>query len=274
MAKVTIAIPIYNSEKYLEEAILSVLRQTYDDFELWLVDDGSTDASVEIAAKFLYDKRVKVLSDDKNLGLAVRLNEIAKMVETEFLARMDNDDIMHPDKIKKQLDIFESIPEIDVLGTNAYSIDENNMVVGKRYNLSDSQLVKVDRFIHPTVMARTVWFRNNPYDPNALRVDDTDLWIRKKNTSVFKVIGEPLFFYREVGNKYYQKYFKGIPGMWYILKKNKFSFDYFIFSAKYLLSCVVYFIFYLFGKESILIQNRNEVKMEKKIYKFYIKHDI
>ena len=124
--KLTVAIPIYNAERFLDEAIQSVLAQTYKDFELWLVDDGSTDNSMKIAEKYLKDSRVKVFSDGKNLQLSIRLNKIAQEVQTEYLMRMDSDDMMHPQKIEKQMAVLEAHPEIDVLGTNAFSIDENN----------------------------------------------------------------------------------------------------------------------------------------------------
>ncbi len=127
MPEVTIAIPFYNAEAYFEMAILSVLSQTFVDFTLLLIDDGSTDSSLKIAEKYLSDKRVKIISDGKNINLGNRLNSIPAMTETTFLARMDADDIMHPQRIEKQINILKNNPEIDVLGTNAYSIDENLM---------------------------------------------------------------------------------------------------------------------------------------------------
>ncbi|ROI00522.1 glycosyltransferase family 2 protein [Chryseobacterium daecheongense] len=270
MPEITIAIPFYNAEEYFEQAILSVLSQTFTDFTLLLIDDGSTDSSLKIAQKYLEDKRVVIISDGKNLNLGYRLNEIPHIAKTEYLARMDADDIMHPERIEKQLKILKENPDIDVLGSNAYSIDENNNVVGKRINISDDSLILVSTFTHPTIIAKTQWFRDNPYDVEAIRIEDSELWLRTKNQYTFKTIGEPLLFYREIGNKYYKKYLKGLPGIWYMVKKHSFSFEYSKFSSKYLLSCIVYFIFDLLGRESILIQNRNEVKINKKDYKFFI----
>lgn len=270
MTEITVAIPFYNAEEYLEQAILSVLSQTYKDFILLLIDDGSTDSSLKIAQKYQNDQRIRILSDGKNLNLGNRLNQIPFIADTEFLARMDADDIMHPKRIEYQLKILKSNPEIDVLGSNAYSIDENNNVTGKRMNISDEQLIRTNTFSHPTIMARTVWFKNNPYDVNAIRIEDAELWLRTADKYIFKVTGEPLLFYREIGNKYYKKYLKGLPGMWYMIRKHRFSKNYLKFSAKYLLSCITYFVFDLFGNESFLIQNRNDIKIEKKHYKFYI----
>lgn len=270
MPEVTIAIPFYNAEAYFEMAIMSVLSQTFTDFTLLLLDDGSTDSSLKIAEKYLLDKRVKIISDGKNINLGNRLNSIPFITETKFLARMDADDIMHPQRIEKQLNILKNNPDIDVLGSNAYSIDENNDVVGKRMNVSGDSLVSVTTFTHPTIIAKTEWFKKNPYDVLALRVEDSELWLRTYNKYNFKSTTEPLLFYREIGDQYYKKYFKGLPGIFYMLRKNRFSVKYLLFTLKYLIASNLYFIFNLLGIEYILIQRRNKLKLQKKNYSFYI----
>ena len=274
MAKVTIAIPIYNAEKYLEEAIQSVLSQTFQDFELWLVDDGSVDSSIAICEKFSSDERVKIFSDGKNLKLSVRLNGIAQNVKTEYLMRMDSDDIMHPQKLERQLAVLQLKPEIDVLGTNAYSIDENSFVVGKRYDVSLDFFGEMMPFIHPTIIAKTSWFRENLYDENAVRVEDAELWMRTKGRYVFRTLGEPLLFYREIGSQYYKKYFQGFPGVFYLLKKNFLSLTYLKFCLRYFIASFVYLIFYIFGKETVLTEKRNQCKLPKQHFSHFINHEI
>lgn len=270
MAKVTVAIPIYNADKYLEDAILSVLSQTFQDFDLWLVDDGSSDSSLAICEKFLHDTRVKIFADGKNLKLSARLNMISQKVKTEFLLRMDSDDIMHPEKIEKQLKVLESHPEIDILSTNLYSIDENNRVQGKRFDRENSFLGEILPIMHPTVMARSEWFKQNPYDEKAVRVEDAELWLRTKEFSTFRTMGEPLFFYREIGNKYYKRYFQGFRGVFYMLRKNIFKVPYIKFCLKYFVASFVYFLFYIFGKEYSVIQNRNQIKISDRHYSDFI----
>ncbi|SHK42310.1 glycosyltransferase family 2 protein [Epilithonimonas mollis] len=270
MPEVTIAIPFYNAEDYLEMAIRSVLSQTFEDFILLLIDDGSTDSSLIIAKKFSTDKRVTIISDGKNINLGNRLNEIPYLTRTQFLARMDADDIMHPMRIEKQMEILKNNPEIDVLGCNVYSIDENNDVVGQRMAISNKDLIEVKTFTHPTIIAKTEWFINNPYDVLALRVEDTELWMRTRDQYVFKATTEPLLFYREIGNKYYKKYFKGFPGIFYILRKHTFSLRYLLFSLKYFISSFVYFAYNLVGLEYLLVRGRNKVLLKKKNYSFYI----
>src|SRR5690606_21713898 len=109
---VTIAIPFYNGEKYLELAIQSALAQTYTGWKLILLDDGSTDNSLAIANEYKKkDARIKVYSDGQNKNLGYRLNQIPELVDTKYLARMDADDIMHPKRIETQLRILEENPE-------------------------------------------------------------------------------------------------------------------------------------------------------------------
>jgi glycosyltransferase involved in cell wall biosynthesis len=144
MKPITIAIPFYNAEKYLEETVESVLQQSFKDFYLLLIDDGSTDNSVAIAQKLAAkDSRVQVFSDGQNKNLGYRLNQIPSLVQTEFLVRMDADDIMHPEKIEKQYQTFLENPEIDVLGTNVYSIDDKNLVFGIRNEISEEKIMRI-----------------------------------------------------------------------------------------------------------------------------------
>lgn len=259
---VTVAIPFFNAQDFLSQAIESVFSQTYQDWKLLLIDDGSTDNSLNIAMKYEKDRRVIIHSDGKNRNLGFRLNQIPSLVDSKYLVRMDADDIMHPERIEKQLKVLESNPEIDVLGTNAYSIDANNLVQGIRLKFSDNDIIKkVHAFIHPTIMAKTLWFENNPYDIKAERIEDAELWFRSGNRFNFQILTEPLLFYREFGNNYYKKYFKGFPAMLYVLKKHSYNFQLMKFAFKYYLSGMVYFLYNLFGREMVLVKGRNAVLM-------------
>src|SRR5699024_8882768 len=160
---ITIAIPFFNDEKYLDYAIRSVINQTYKNWILLLVDDGSSDQSLEIARKYAEsDTRIRLLSDGENKRLPFRLNQIAEQTTTRYLARMDSDDIMHPERIEKQLKILEENPQIDVLGSNAYSIDDKNNIRGIRKKVTSPNIIKRTKgFIHPTITGQTKWFKNN-----------------------------------------------------------------------------------------------------------------
>lgn len=256
---ITIGIPFYNSEKFLKKAIQSVLKQTYTDWKLILLDDGSTDNSLKIAKEFAAkDDRVRVLSDGNNKHLAYRLNEIANLAQTKYLARMDADDIMHPERIEKQLKILEQNPEIDVLGSNAYSIDQKDNIQGIRMKIDNNEFKLLDckSFIHPSIMAKTTWFRANPYDEKMVKAQDYELWQRTFSKSVFKVYTQPLLFYREFGDNYYKKYFSAVGSMFYIAKKLKNPVDYYL-AIRYIFKGLVYRFFNLLKIEDKLISKRN-----------------
>lgn len=109
MNLVYVGIPFYNAEKYLDYAIRSVLNQTYTNWKMTLIDDGSTDSSLALARKYTSDTRVKVISDGRNKGLVYRLNELVKLSDCKYFVRMDADDIMHPQRLENNLDIWKSI---------------------------------------------------------------------------------------------------------------------------------------------------------------------
>lgn len=256
---VTIGLPFYNAEKYLALAIESVLQQTYTDWELLLLDDGSTDNSLSIAQSYAQkDSRIKVISDGKNKNLATRLNELPSLAQGLYLARMDADDIMHPARIERQLAVLGTHPEIDVLGTNAYIINDENAVIGTRYPLTtENTLTRVKSFIHPTIIAKKQWFLENPYDTKALRMEDAELWYRTFSKYHFVRLNELLLFYREVGNNYYKKYFLAQQSKAYIFSKySNESYWKHYFRANFLKG-IVYRIAHIFGMEQWLVNRRN-----------------
>ena len=256
---VTIGLPFYNAEKYLALAIESVLQQTYTDWELLLLDDGSTDDSLSIAQSYAQkDSRIKVISDGKNKNLAARLNELPSLAQGLYLARMDADDIMHPARIERQLAVLGTHPEIDVLGTNAYIINDENAVTSTRYPLTPKNtLTRVKSFIHPTIIAKKQWFLENPYDTKALRMEDAELWYRTFSKYHFVRLNEPLLFYREVGNNYYKKYFLAQQSKAYIFSKySNESYWKHYFRANFLKG-IVYRIAHIFGMEQWLVNRRN-----------------
>lgn len=199
---VTIAIPIFNAERHLRYSIQSVLNQTYKSFELILLNDGSTDSSMDIARSF-NDKRIKIIDDGVNRGLIYRLNQSTKISEGKYYARMDADDIMYITRIEEQVDFMEKHPEIDLIGSSIMTIDDKNNIVGSGFSKG-----KVSGFVHPTVMGKTSWFWNNPYASWAERAEDTELWLRTYNISHFWSLEKPLLFYREYGVSSVSKYIK------------------------------------------------------------------
>jgi glycosyltransferase involved in cell wall biosynthesis len=263
MSLITVGLPVYNADAFIRDAIQSILNQTFKDFHLLIIDDGSTDNSIATIKTF-NDPRIELVIEDQNLGLPYRLNQIAKMSNSKYLARMDADDIMHPEKLEKQLKVLESNPEIDVLGTNAYSIDKNNLIQGIRFKYSEEEILKkVKEFIHPTIVAKTEWFKNNPYDVKATRIEDAELWDRTLDKYNFSIITQPLLFYREFGTNYYKRYQNGISAMFYVSKKKfksknfKSSFHWTCKGLKFLFKFIIYRLFSFLNIETFIIENRS-----------------
>lgn len=258
---ITIGLPFFNDSRYLEMAIRSVINQTYQDWVLLLVDDGSSDGSLDIAKKYAEkDSRISVISDGENKKLPYRLNQIAQLTKTPYLARMDADDIMHPERIEKQLNLLIENPSFDVLGSNVYIIDGNNIVVGVRKNISH-ELMLVKGFIHPSIIARTQWFLENPYDEKAARSQDALLWEVTKNKSNFVITNLPLLYYREIGGLYYKKYWRSAKSSLAILlsKTSSCSSSYLVNKTFSLaIKSLVYYTASLVGKEDYFLRKRNK----------------
>lgn len=197
--QVTIALPFYNNESTLPAAVNSVFAQTFSDWELILLDDGSTDNSMCISSG-LHDSRVKFISNQKNQNLAQSLNQIAWIAEGEYLARMDADDVMHPERIEKQVNFLKSNPLVDIVGTHAYVISGRDEVIGllsPQETLTPYTIMKGGALIHPTVMGRVKWFQQNQYDRRFNRAQDYELWCRTILHSNYANVAEPLLFYRD-----------------------------------------------------------------------------
>ena len=234
---VSIAIPFYNAENFLTDSILSVLNQTYAHWELLLLDDGSTDSSLKIALSFK-DVRIKVISDGENKGLVYRLNQSVDMSKGLYYARMDADDIMHPERIARQLKELAEHPEIDILGTSYYSIDKDNCI--KYYNLLPRTcVIRNLRVLHPSVIGKRAWFLAHPYDARFVRIEDTELWFRVIDHTYISNLSEPLMFYREFGVPTFVKYIRTQIGAMRLYSKLCFKKDHHLFFAKLLFFTVI-----------------------------------
>lgn len=200
---VSIGIPFFNPGPFLVDAVRSVFAQTYSNWELILVDDGSQDGSLEIAQR-INDPRVRVLSDGKNLGLVARLNQIAQEAKGEYLARMDADDLMHPERIARQVAFLQANPEVDLVDTGAIILHREGRLLGTRGLKpglpSPRELLTWGGFLHASILAKRDWFLRHPYDPTYRRAEDRELFARVFMRTRFAHIPEPLYFYRFAGN--------------------------------------------------------------------------
>ena len=196
---VSIGIPVYNAEKHLKAAIDSVLNQTYQEFELILIDDGSTDSSLEIIKSYS-DRRIVLVAHTKNKGIGFRLNEQIQQAKGKYFVRMDADDLMFPDRILQQIQYLENNTSIDVVGALAIVIDSKNQIKGLRKPkpvTKVSDILGVGCFIHPTVMGKTSWFQKHLYHPAFNGTEDHELFLRSFPLSQFSNLDFPVLFYRE-----------------------------------------------------------------------------
>jgi len=197
----SVSLPFFNARKTLRAAVYSVVAQSFEDWELILYDDGSVDSSLEIATSF-QDRRIRVCGVETNQGLSRSFNTITTLARGKYLARMDADDLMHPDRLAEQVRLLESHPEIDLVGSAAYVLNDSDTPIGIRCahapDTSPAVILRRGLFMHPTVMGRTDWFRRNPYDETLPRAEDRELWCRAaKGGTKFGHISKPLLLYRD-----------------------------------------------------------------------------
>lgn len=203
MPEVSVILPVYNGEAYLREAIDSVLAQTFTDFELIIVDDGSTDGSADIIASYK-DARIRYIRNEQNKGLIFSLNSAIDTAQGNFVARMDSDDIALAQRFEKQLSYLKA-HETTVLATRVKLIDACGEPLPdwpeERENISFKQIKKFlpkDNCIaHPSVMGRTEVFKKYQYRYNQKYSEDYDLWLRLVADG-FRIekLPEPLLLYR------------------------------------------------------------------------------
>jgi glycosyltransferase involved in cell wall biosynthesis len=271
---VTIAIPFFNAKDYLLGAIKSVFAQTYKDWELILIDDGSTDGSLEIA-KSVNDPRVRVISDGKNKKLAARLNEISKLAKYDYIARMDADDLMSPFRIEKQMNILINNKDLDLVTCGNFSISNEGEIKGVRHhysnyiNLSDLLNKRGVGVLHAAILGKKKWFERNQYNINLETAQDYELWVRSAAFDDFKIflMTEPLYYYREEGNVTLKKLLRAYKSERILFRKYA-GFNKFFLITKSLLKTIIVKILAKLNKTEILLGSRNSVitKNYKKLY--------
>lgn len=209
---VTIGIPIFNAEATLLETVQSVIAQSVTDWELILIDDGSRDRSLSIA-KSINDPRVRVLSDGVNKGLPARLNQIVDEAKYDFIMRMDADDLMHPQRLEKQLKVLQENESIDLVCTGLYSVTNHLELKGARNSLIPHPLTLADvvngycQIVHASILVRKSWYLRNRYNPASKRIEDYELFVTAASRGDLRVkaLDEYLYIYREEGNVQFSK---------------------------------------------------------------------
>ncbi len=200
--QITVAMPVFNAGRYLRPALLSIIRQDYANWELLLIDDGSTDGAVNALGALLQDPRIRVLSDGANKGLAARLNEAIDAARGQFIARMDQDDISYPERFTRQLAALQQNQNLDLVACRCLRISFDDQPVGV-IPFAQSHAALCARpwrgihLAHPAWMGRTAWFRKHRYaQPGPYFCEDQELLLRAADSSCYANLPEVLFAYR------------------------------------------------------------------------------
>lgn len=198
--KITVLMPVYNGAKYLDLAIRSILEQTFKDFEFLIIDDGSTDNSVEIVRGY-DDSRIRLILNERNLGLPATLNAGLDIAKGEYIARMDCDDISHPRRFEKQVEFMDNNPGISICGTWMKTIGDKTGIIIQTPKTNEEikcSLLFGSGLAHPTVFIRKKIFYEQGlrYSLEYPDCEDTELWFRALKHLQAASLQQILYYYR------------------------------------------------------------------------------
>jgi glycosyltransferase involved in cell wall biosynthesis len=213
MPTVSVLMPVYNAESYLAEAVESILRQTFADFEFLVIDDGSTDRSGAILAGYAArDRRVR-LTSRPNTGYTVALNELLGLASGELVARMDADDVALPHRLERQVDYLRAHPEVVCVGTAVHLIDSAGRYLrdghpGMEHEAIQQRALAGDCPLnHPSVMMRRAAVQAvGGYHPEFEPAEDLDLWLRLGEVGRLASLPEVLMKYRQHVRSFSERY--------------------------------------------------------------------
>ena len=203
--QVSVVMSVFNARRYLNEAVNSILEQTFKEFEFIIIDDGSTDGSVQILEDYaLADKRIVLIKNERNLGLPTSLNRGILLAKGKYIARQDADDVSGICRLKKQLHYAQLNPDIDIIGSDCYIIDLNSELVCKTTHhskITDFKSTLLNRkaiFPHGSALIkRDKIIAAGLYDTRFYYSQDGELWLRMiSKGSKIKVLQEPLYYFR------------------------------------------------------------------------------
>ncbi|BFU90080.1 MAG: hypothetical protein NTAFB01_12670 [Nitrospira sp.] len=198
---VTVAMSAYNAFGTIDLALRSILTQTYQNWELIVVDDGSTDRTAE-RVSCVKDSRIRFIQEPSgNRGLAERLNQCVRLAKGQYVARMDADDVAYPQRLERQVQFLEEHHDIDLLGTGAVIFKGEGEIIGC-YPTAGSHEAICRRpwwgfpLAHPTWMGKRDWFLSHPYSDENTRCEDQALLLQTFSHSRFAALEEILLGYR------------------------------------------------------------------------------
>lgn len=213
MPTISVIMPTYNSEKYISSAIESILQQTFEDFEFIIIDDASTDQTYDIICSY-HDKRITRIRNQRNLGVAACINKGILIAHSEFIARMDSDDISKPDRFQKQVQFMNANSNLGISGTHMEIIDNKGKVIKEHLKKIGDETIKVSLFFghtsfaHPSIIMRSrmMDMYHLRYDTAFQYAEDYDLYCRCSSFMTMDNYPECLVQYRIHPESVSQKY--------------------------------------------------------------------
>jgi len=200
--KVSVIMSSFNEESNVVKAIKTVIKQSFSDWQLIVVNDGSTDSTVDLVNQLISeDPRITLIDSKNNQGLAASLNKGIAVSTGEYIARMDADDLALKERLRLQVDYLDEHPDVMVLGGGAIYQNSQGKVLGEvfmpeEHNDIIQWLLRSSPFIHPTVMMRKSFLNvTSGYDDSLKRAQDYDLWFRGQNIGLYHNLQIPILTY-------------------------------------------------------------------------------
>lgn len=200
---VSVVMPVYNCERYLELSLNSILQQTIEDFEFIIINDGSTDSSEDIIRSFA-DRRINLVNQKENKGIASSLNAGIMLAKGAYIARMDSDDISYPFRFARQVDFLRNNPDVIICGSHMNLIDQAGSIIKLQRKKVGCENIRLGLFFgetsiaHPSIMINASLYKKRgfSYNPFFDYAEDYDLFCRCSQEFRMENIGEPLIQYR------------------------------------------------------------------------------
>lgn len=224
---ISVIMPAYNAEIFVERAIESILHQTFQDFELIIINDASNDRTLSLIKKYAKkDKRIRIINNKFNLQIAASLNKSISKARSNIIARMDADDISGLERLGIQYEYLKKNPDVVIIGTDIAIIDVQGNSISKREYPSSSKdlkrlMFRYSPFAHPVVMFRKDVFEEcGGYDIKMVPCEDIDLWFKIGCKYKFGSISKPLLQYTLINTSNSHKKLKGLELLGFKIKFN------------------------------------------------------
>lgn len=256
--KVSVVMPFYNCENFIEEAVESILNQTYTNFEFIIINDSSIDKSFEKIKKYLNDKRIIYIENKEQKKIVYNLNKWIELSSWEYIVRMDWDDISFLDRIEKQVNFLEKNKDISIVWWQVLIINENwKKIWNMNKPLVNNDILKnyllYSPFNHPSVCYRKKIIKKYNYREEFLYLEDYDLWLRLiSDWNKWANLNSQVLKYRRHGNNTWDNNKKIAKKSFFLRKKIIKDFNIKVSIKTYIWMYTHLLLWYLFSRKAIL----------------------